>query len=97
MDGDGTEWDVWRRKDYDTIAGINRNNRNIDDALKLQRYPNPIAHGRVDVGNDFQIARVVAIATLEAIIKDDETIKRERLEHDRIWNEATAKRRGESR
>lgn len=70
MDGDGTEWDVWLRKDYDTIPGITERNRRIDDVFKQERYPNAIAHGRVDVGNDFQIAKVVAIATLEAIMAD---------------------------
>lgn len=97
MDGDGTEWNVYRRKDYDTIAGINQRNRQEADVLKLERYPNPVASGRVDRGNDFQIARVVAIAALEAIIKDAEESERERREHDRIWNEAQAKRRGEQR
>lgn len=97
MDGDGTEWDVWSRKDYETIPGINERNRHIDDVFKQERYPNPIARGRVDCGNDFQIARVVVIATLEAIIKDAEESERERLEHDRMWKEAQAKRSSLSR
>ena len=68
MDGDGTEWDIYTRNDYERIPGILARNQEIDDIYKHESIPSPVAHGRVDVGNDFAIAKVVAIAALEAII-----------------------------
>jgi hypothetical protein len=58
MDGDGTEWGVGLRKDYELPLR--------DETVMPKRWQ--MAQGRVDWGNDFEIAKVIAIAALEAIM-----------------------------
>lgn len=72
MDGDATEWNVWLRKDYDRIPGILKRNQHIDDLCRHEHIPDSVANGRVIVGHDFAIAKVIAIAALEAMLKEDE-------------------------
>jgi hypothetical protein len=71
MDGDGTEWGVGLREDYERPLP--------KDPLKLYKDWR-IAHGFVGTTciNDFETAKVVAIAALEAIIKDWEDYQAEK-------------------
>lgn len=61
MDGDGTEWGVGLRVDYEKPLP--------KDPMQWVRDWR-MAYGRVDAGSDFEIAKVIAIAALEAIIHD---------------------------
>ena len=63
MDGDGTEWGVGLRQDYERPLPK-------DERAPIKRWE--IASGRVDSGNDFEVAKVIAIAALDAIMKDRE-------------------------
>lgn len=72
MDGDGTEWAVGRRGAYEKPLP--------KDPLAI--VPDwRIAHGFVSEGSDFEIAKVVAIAALDAIIRDREEREAERRAH----------------
>ena len=70
MDGDGTEWGVGLREDYDRPLP--------KDPLQLHKDWR-IAYGFVGPYciNDFEVAKVVAIHALAAIIKDREDYQAE--------------------
>lgn len=75
MDGDGTEWGVGLREDYERPIPKDR----------LQLYKDwRIAHGFIGPRtiDDFAMAKVVAIAALEAVIKDRGDYEREKLAAD---------------
>jgi hypothetical protein len=71
MDGDGTEWEVWLRKEYDTIREIAERNRQIKEVSKWERLPDPIAKGYVCVRaiDDFEVGQAIAIEALDGIIR----------------------------
>jgi hypothetical protein len=69
MDGDGTEWGVGLKVDYEKPLP-----KDPTEWIRDWR----IAHGFVGMGSDFEIAKVVAIAALEAIIRDREECEAER-------------------
>lgn len=72
MDGDGTEWEVWLRREYESINAIAERNRGITDILKHERLPDPLARGYVCVRTleDFDIGKAVAIEALDSIIRE---------------------------
>lgn len=63
MDGDGTEWNVWRQSDLEK-AKREREQGNE------HAHANPIASGYVSVSaiEDFEVGQAVAIAALDAIL-----------------------------
>lgn len=58
-DGDGTEWSVWLRAEYEQELP--------DDQLWKKQ---PLAKGSVSHGNDFQIGQAISIEALDAILRD---------------------------
>lgn len=59
-DGDGTEWSVWERAEYELKMSD-------EDQWKKK----PLAKGSVaPYGNDFEIGQAIAIEALDAILRD---------------------------
>jgi hypothetical protein len=77
MDGDGTEWEVWLRREYDSINSISREIERLGQEKWREhpRMPDPIAKGYVcvRVGDDFEAGKAIAIEALDAILRDRAT------------------------